>query len=1409
MKTFYPHSLGKKLILIAALLIFASPFLSATKNIKFSVDLSLMVSLGKFNPTTDVMYLRGTFNNWDTNTPLTAVGNNVYSVTVQLADWSYQEYKYCISNPGAANGGWESNFPVASSGNRKLSIGEKDLVLPTVYYNDGEMDKFKTSPHFNIYYSAYDNAFIEEFTARIEKCHALISNAIQSFPTVKTAIYLYKDLDQLHMACGFPENGPSSIGSAWGATLITMLAPSKSSLDDALGLFTHEYTHCLNASKTKVQLPAWLNEGVASYYGRQFSTKDWIKSMMDQQGKPNIADVWNGNMGYAYSGIIAYYIIKTKGEAAMAKFIENMNYSDIGYSNLAALQTDWHAFLDVYLDYQTTVDVKFSVDMAKMMGGNYFKAGTDKVYVQLRGTLSDWSSRQMTLESGTVYSVTVPVNRYNFFEYRFYTNSATAPNGGYELKVDETTLGYRLLDVENLNKTLPVATFQSNAVSGLDMTSINKMIQVLKVNPRTGNTPDFSAFSYAFEVLTAAEYNAQKPTDALPFDCGFVSADGTIHVSAPTTGSQLAVFKDIDKAAVYYLCQAYLYYYYQTTGLPLLLKVGLPAYESRQEPTDAVVKTALNAYGGTLSSFNLLNDPSTFAANNGFAVAHAFGEFMNIFKNWGYPNLLSVTSTGFDAASWWYNTYGLQGLLDDFNRYVQARFLESNEDLRIKKVYESENLRLFTRPIDAAVNFPMLGDSLDAAYKEYSTNYGFKASQKITGLTLGDCTAAWIEGVACDPATLNIGGTAWPSGLQFGCSSKPEKLHDVIHLARHELAHSFEGFMPMGENSQWLLEGFAFFSDAGPLNADFSNNASPGFWKQLAIASLERGTTFFGHRPTYDETKVYPGYETDYGYKYLGYFLCDFIYRKGGYAALKEVMMGDLVGYQKLGFASGQDFMNAFYFDFDVRLRNQNVAVLVSPTLEVDETSSTVNIHWTPLNASIKLDVAVSTDNGTTWTRVAEKTTGTSCSWNAGNLVGKFLVKVSAPDIFNYQNTYGPFNKIDLTRPMLNFPVGNEYLIAGDTVHILWANTTLSTFRIEFSGDDGATWSTVNEGVPASAKMLKWIVPSVFSNCCKIRISDAANALNRDLSRYPFTILKPNELGGPYLNDKNTVLLMHLDNNMSNRSNSADLAIGAVQQLASDETMVAQLGNCYRTTVPLTVPHQANLSLTGDWTIEAWVKPTSFNPNINMYILTKPGDTDAYAANYSLEINPWWGNIFHGFYFSDVNSRNGVSTFALTLNQWYHVAFIRDSKAALTKLLIHDKNRQLVASQSTVSLNSAVFTNTKDLLIGSGLDGYVDEVRISNVIRDLNYSTGLTPVEKDVLSISPNPSDGHVNVHLQSASPNSALSIFNTVGQLVFQQSLSGLPDCSLDLNFLSKGMYVVHLEMEGKQALVSKLMIR
>lgn len=933
--------------------------------------------------------------------------------------------------------------------------------------------------------------------------------------------------------------------------------------------------------------------------------------------------------------------------------------------------------------------------------------------------------------------------------------------------------------------------------SDLDMVLINNKVTVLKVYSLPYATPSFSNFKYSFKVLSNAEYNTQKPTDALPFDVGFVAADGTINVSAPTTDEQKAVFKDINKAAVYYLCQSYMYFFYQTKGLPLIFKVGFGAYEAGLDPADTTIKEAINKYGGSFSSFDLLNNSTTFVANGGWTVAYAFGEFMNVYKNWGYPQVTSISASGFDAPSWWYNVESLKGLLDDFNRYLYARFLEPNENLRVKMIQETENFRIYSRQTDANINFPQLPDALEAAYKEYSTNYNVKAYGKLSAFTLSGCADAVIEGVSCDPATSHIGGTAWSSGLHFGCGSDKQIAVDAIALARHELAHAFQGFMPAGETTQWLMEGFAFFSDAGPMWADFSDPTfGQAYWKKTGISSLEKGTKFFGHRPTYEDTKVYPGYETDYGYKYLGYFFDDFIYRKGGYIAVKEVELNDLNGYKKLGYSSGQAILDDFYFDFDVRVQDKPVVTLKTPVINTELTSSQVDISWTPLKADVKFNILVSTDNKASWTEVVNKTTQTSAVWNSGAYNGKFFLKFVAPENLNLESIYGPFSVTDVTSLSLNFPNGGEYLIAEDTVKVSWGTTTIPNIKLEYTDNNGTSWKQIDANASTTNKQYKWVVPRASSRQCKIRIADVANTSKTDVSEKVFTILESNQVGGPFLYDKNTLLLLHFDNDLKNRSYYSANATGSTDNLIGDPTVNSVLGNCLKTTSPITVPHSTNLNLTGDWTIEAWVKFNSFNANYGMTIVSKPGDTDSYQSNYTLELNPWWGNVFHGFYFSGVNSRVNYSSFTPILNQWYHVAFIRDTKNSEIRLIVHDTNKNVMLNNAAKYTGTGTFLNTKDLVIGNYVDGYIDEVRISNVVR--YFKTGNEDlIRNNQIHVYPNPTTGIVQITLPFGQI-ADIQVINMSGQAVYCSKSSGSDRVTLDLDFLHQGVYLVQVKSKN-----------
>ncbi len=74
-------------------------------------------------------------------------------------------------------------------------------------------------------------------------------------------------------------------------------------------------------------------------------------------------------------------------------------------------------------------------------------------------------------------------------------------------------------------------------------------------------------------------------------------------------------------------------------------------------------------------------------------------------------------------------------------------------------------------------------------------------------------------------------------------------------------------------------------------------------------------------------------------------------------------------------------------------------------------------------------------------------------------------------------------------------PITNEILIA-DTQHdILWASdTSIVSLLIEFSDDDGTTYSIVATDVPADSNIYAWTVPKALSTRCRIKISNVNNS---------------------------------------------------------------------------------------------------------------------------------------------------------------------------------------------------------------------------------------------------------------------------------------------------------------------------
>ncbi len=98
---------------------------------------------------------------------------------------------------------------------------------------------------------------------------------------------------------------------------------------------------------------------------------------------------------------------------------------------------------------------------------------------------------------------------------------------------------------------------------------------------------------------------------------------------------------------------------------------------------------------------------------------------------------------------------------------------------------------------------------------------------------------------------------------------------------------------------------------------------------------------------------------------------------------------------------------------------------------------------------------------------------------------------------------------------LLTNPVGNESFVptimpAGlDTIYIHWDSYggPANTFTLEFSSNNGGSWTTLNGGnpMPANARVYSWAVPNTPTDVGRIRISKDGTALTQTSSAFTIT----------------------------------------------------------------------------------------------------------------------------------------------------------------------------------------------------------------------------------------------------------------------------------------------------------------
>jgi hypothetical protein len=121
---------------------------------------------------------------------------------------------------------------------------------------------------------------------------------------------------------------------------------------------------------------------------------------------------------------------------------------------------------------------------------------------------------------------------------------------------------------------------------------------------------------------------------------------------------------------------------------------------------------------------------------------------------------------------------------------------------------------------------------------------------------------------------------------------------------------------------------------------------------------------------------------------------------------------------------------------------------------------------------------------------------------------GSYTITVNGTSIPAGTQGYIITYEVIMPSVTVEYPFGNETLVPGATEKVRWTayGGDGNTFTIEYSDNNGNSWTTIDGAVSSTARSYSWTVPSTATNQGLIRVTRNI-ADYKDTSNYEFTIL--------------------------------------------------------------------------------------------------------------------------------------------------------------------------------------------------------------------------------------------------------------------------------------------------------------
>ncbi len=136
-------------------------------------------------------------------------------------------------------------------------------------------------------------------------------------------------------------------------------------------------------------------------------------------------------------------------------------------------------------------------------------------------------------------------------------------------------------------------------------------------------------------------------------------------------------------------------------------------------------------------------------------------------------------------------------------------------------------------------------------------------------------------------------------------------------------------------------------------------------------------------------------------------------------------------------------------------------------------------ITWNSgLVSNVRIDL--STDNGSTWINISSPIAASngSYTWNVPDSISTVSALIRLIDLDNASIRDSSDANFTIGRLVLTSPLGGEEWQVGSTHNITWSSINVNNVSLEYSLDNGTSWSTIISPVNANAGSYSWIIPT-------------------------------------------------------------------------------------------------------------------------------------------------------------------------------------------------------------------------------------------------------------------------------------------------------------------------------------------